>query len=61
MQFANVHLRKACRDLDENHDLAIGVLDDLVNWVVGTGLTIEPMAALKIIGERVVPALRRSG
>ena len=46
MQFANVHLRRATRDLDENHDLAIGVLDDLVNWVIGAGLTIEPMAAL---------------
>ena len=43
MQYANVHLRRAARDLDENHDLAIGILDDLVNWVVGTGLTVEPM------------------
>ena len=29
--------------LDENHDLAIGVLDDLVTNVVGTGILVEPM------------------
>lgn len=43
MQYANVTLRWAARDLDQNHDLAISILDDLVNWTVGTGLTVEPM------------------
>lgn len=36
-------LRKYARNLDENHDLAIGVLDALVNNVIGTGLPIQPM------------------
>ena len=30
------------RYLDENHDLAIGVIDDLVTNIVGTGIHIEP-------------------
>lgn len=33
-------LRDFARDLDENHDLAIGILDDLVNKIVGTGIPI---------------------
>jgi lambda family phage portal protein len=36
-------LRKYARNLDENHDLAIGVLDTLVNNVIGTGIPIQPM------------------
>lgn len=36
-------LRDLARDLEENHDLAVGVLDTLVNNVVGTGIAIEPM------------------
>lgn len=43
MQRANIRLRGVARDMDENNDLIIGVLDDLVDWVIGTGLTIEPM------------------
>jgi capsid protein len=35
-------LRRYARQLDENHDLAIGVLDALVNNVVGMGLPIQP-------------------
>lgn len=35
------------RWLDENHDIAIGVLDCLVNRVVGTGLTPSPMLRLR--------------
>lgn len=38
------HLREFARWLDENHDLAVGVLDDLVTNVVGEGAGIEPMA-----------------
>ncbi len=36
-------LRQYARNLDENHDLAIGVLDSLVNNVIGTGLPIRPL------------------
>ena len=37
-------LREFARHLDENHDLAVGVLDDLVTNIVGIGAGIEPMA-----------------
>ena len=43
MGVGGVSLRKWARHLDENHDLAIGILDDLVNNVVGSGLHISPM------------------
>lgn len=36
-------MREYARYLDENHDLAIGVLDDLVTNIVGSGVGIEPM------------------
>lgn len=38
------YLRNYGRLLDENHDLAVGVLDDLVTNIVGCGVGIEPMA-----------------
>lgn len=37
-------LRDLTRHLDENHDLAIGVHQEIVNRVVGTGLNIEAMS-----------------
>lgn len=37
-------LREYGRWLDENHDLAVGVLDDLVTNIIGSGAGIEPMA-----------------
>ena len=37
-------LREYGRWLDENHDMAVGVLDDLVTNIVGVGAGIEPMA-----------------
>ncbi|MDH3595722.1 MAG: phage portal protein [Rhodospirillales bacterium] len=43
MQQAGNKIRMWGRYLDENHDLSIGVLDVLVNNVVGTGITTEPM------------------
>lgn len=43
MQHANTRLRSIARYLDENHDLAIGVLDDLVNKIIGTGIGIDPL------------------
>lgn len=36
-------LRTWSRYLDENHDLAIGIFDTLVNRIVGEGLTVEPV------------------
>lgn len=35
-------IRIQARYLDENHDIAKGILDTLVNKVIGTGITIEP-------------------
>ena len=45
MDQARAKVRDWARFLDENHDLAIGVLDELVNKVVGTGITLEPLAS----------------
>lgn len=36
-------IRAYARYLDENHDLAIGVLDELQRRIVGCGITVEPM------------------
>jgi lambda family phage portal protein len=44
MDSAKNRLREYGRWLDENHDIATGVLDDLVANIVGTGVTVEPMA-----------------
>ena len=43
VQVADDKIRHWARHLDENYDLAIGVLDVLVNNIVGTGIVIEPM------------------
>mgnify|MGYP003667021467 FL=1 len=37
-------LRNYARWLDENHDLAIGILDELENRIVGRGIQISPRA-----------------
>ncbi|MDX1949901.1 MAG: phage portal protein [Rickettsiales bacterium] len=39
---AGDRLRVQARYLDENHDLAKGILNCLVNNVVGTGIRVEP-------------------
>ena len=44
MDQAGATLRSWARYLDENHDLAVGVLDDLTKKVIGCGIQIEPMA-----------------
>lgn len=44
---AGESLRLQARHLDENHDLASGVLDCLVNNVVGRGINVEPQVKLK--------------
>ena len=41
------NLRSWARYLDENHDLTIGIHDNLVNRTVGAGLTIEPIVKRK--------------
>jgi lambda family phage portal protein len=46
MSHAGTRLREVARYLDENSDLAIGILDDLVNKIVGCGIGWEPMAKL---------------
>ena len=43
MQNGGVKVRNFARNLDENHDLAIGILDTLVNNIVGTGIPISPI------------------
>jgi lambda family phage portal protein len=47
LERAGVSLRLQARHLDENHDLAGGVLDVLVNNVVGRGIAVEPQVKLK--------------
>jgi lambda family phage portal protein len=44
---ARQHLREFARWLDENHDLAVGVLDDLVTNIVGEGAGVEPTAVFE--------------
>lgn len=47
MDVARNRPREFGRFLDENSDIAVGVLDDLVTNTVGFGLAIEPMARLR--------------
>lgn len=47
MDVARTRPREYGRYLDENSDITVGVLDDLVTNVVGTGIVIEPMARLR--------------
>lgn len=47
MDRARQYPREYGRWLDENHDLATGVLDDLVTNIIGSGAGIEPMAVAK--------------
>ena len=42
---AGYKLRDYARWLDENSDIAVGVLDTLVNNIIGTGVQIEPQVA----------------
>ena len=51
MDHARGKLRDLARDLDENLDLAVGILDSLVNNVIGNGIMIEPMVRLGPDGE----------
>ena len=64
MQHANSKIRNMARYLDENHDLAIGILDDLVNKTVGAELSYQPMiknkdGSLHVRANEVVRALHR--
>ncbi len=47
MDRAGGKIRDWARHLDENHDLAIGVLDTLVNNIVGTGVIPDPVMRKK--------------
>ena len=47
LERAGESLRLQARHLDENHDLASGVLDCLVNNVVGRGIAVEPQVKRK--------------
>jgi lambda family phage portal protein len=47
MQHARETLRRNARYLDENHDLAVGVLNTLVDRIVGRGIIVEPMVRTK--------------
>ena len=44
VRMAGDSLRIQARYLDENHDLVRGVLNTLVNNIVGTGIRIEALA-----------------
>lgn len=46
MDRARNYPREYGRWLDENHDLATGILDDLVTNIIGSGAGVEPMAVL---------------
>lgn len=64
MQHAGNKIRNYARYLDENHDIAIGILDDLVNKIIGAESVYQPMIKKKN-GElnnrvnEVVKALRK--
>ena len=45
MEAAGSRLREMSRHLYENHDLAVGVIEDIVNNTVGVGVTVEPMVS----------------
>lgn len=45
MNEARANIRDWARWLDENHDIAIGILDDLVNKTVGAGIAVMPLVA----------------
>ena len=42
MHLAGARLRQIARQLDENHDLVVGVFDDILNNAIGTGLKVAP-------------------
>ena len=44
MDAARGKIRDIARYLDENHDLVIGILNELVDKVIGPGLIVEPVA-----------------
>lgn len=61
MENAGTKMRKWARHLDENHDISIGILDVLVNNVVGTGIMVEPLVTTKSgqPAEKVNKAIRK--
>lgn len=51
MEKAGTKLRGLARYLEENHDLAVGIIDDLVNNVIGPGVAVEPQARKRPQGD----------
>lgn len=51
MNVTNSKLRQIARHLDENHDIVVGLLDDLVNNTVGAGVQCAPMVRVGPGGE----------
>jgi lambda family phage portal protein len=47
MNIAGSKLREYARHLEENHDLIVGIFDDLVNNSIGEGARVQPMVRLK--------------
>lgn len=47
LDMAGTTVRERARWLDENHDLAIGVIETLVDNIVGTGIMVEPQVKKK--------------
>ena len=63
MDHARDSIRNLARHLDENHDLAIGILDSLVNNTVGpNGITVEPQIKTKggKLNEKANKEMRRA-
>lgn len=62
MEQAQGSLRRKARYLDENHDLVVGILDTLVQRIVGTGIIVEPMIKTKrgTLSTKVNQQIRRA-
>lgn len=46
MSMTGDKLRQVARHLDENHDLVVGLFDDLVNNTVGSGVSVAPLVRM---------------
>ena len=62
VDLAGPRLRAWARYLDENHDIATGILNTLTDNIVGCGVTVEPMVASKTgkPNERINDQLREA-
>jgi len=60
VQVAGTRLRQLARHLEENHDIVVGLFDDLVNNIVGTGVKVSPMVRT-LAGELATDANKQIG